>query len=122
MAKVTQAEALALETLVRLLGEPAPRVMHGSKAIAGIFAGGSAAEKAAAKVCLDRGWLVATGEAIGKGKTRKELYRLAPAGVQAVVAQSDPTALLRGLADNLAASGRAGGGPAARRRGRIGGD
>ena len=101
MAKVANAEALALEALARLLGEPAPRVMHGSKAIAGVFPGASAADKAAAKYCLDHGWLVPTGQAAGKGKTRKELYRLAPAGLQVVLVRSDPTELLRALADNM---------------------
>jgi len=102
MAKVTQAEPLALEALARLLGEPSPRVLHGPKPVPGIFAGASAAEKAAAKHCLDNGWIAPTGEAVGKGKTRKELYRLAPAGVQAVLAKSDPTALLQALADSVA--------------------
>jgi hypothetical protein len=102
MAKGTQTEPLALEALSRLLGEPAPKALHGSKSIPGIFPGASAAEKSAAKLCLDRGWLLPTGDAVGKGKSRKELYRLAPAGLQAVLAQSDPTGLLRSLADNVA--------------------
>ncbi len=102
MAKATQPEPLALEALVRSLGDPVPRVLHGSKSLPGIFTGASAAEKAAAKYCLDHAWLVPTGEASGKGKTCKGLYRLGPAGLQAVLAKSDPTALLRVLGENLA--------------------
>jgi hypothetical protein len=101
MAKVANAEPLALEALARLLGDPAPRVLHGLKPAPGIFTGASAAEKAAARHCLDNGWIVPTGGALGKGKTRKELYRLAPAGLQAVLAKSDPTALLAALAESV---------------------
>src|SRR5882724_412676 len=98
MAKVLSAEPLALQALSQLLGDPSPRVLHGAKSVPGIFAGASAPEKAAARHCLDNGWIVATGDAVGKGKTRKELYRLTPAGAQAVLAKSDPTALLQVLA------------------------
>jgi hypothetical protein len=102
MAKASQAEALALETLAALLGDPAPKVLHGAKSVAGIFPGATAADKAAARHCLDHGWLAPTGESAGKGKSSKPLYRITPSGLQAVIVLSDPTALLRSLADNLA--------------------
>lgn len=101
MAKVMPAEQLALEVLARLLGDPASKVLHGSKSAPGVFAGGSAAEKAAARVCLDNRWLEATGEVAGKGKTKKELYRITPAGLQAVLQRSDSSTLLQGLTESL---------------------
>jgi hypothetical protein len=99
VAKAVQASAL--EALAGVLGDPAPRVLHGSKAALGIFPSASAADKAAAHYCLEHGWLAPAGEAPGKGKTRKPLYRLTPAGLQAVLAQSDPTAILKSLTNNL---------------------
>lgn len=101
MAKAVQADALALAALGRLLGDPAPRVLHGGKGTAGIFTAASTPEKAAAKLCLDNGWLVKAGELPGKGKAKKELYRISPAGIQAILAQSDPTALLESLRAGL---------------------
>jgi hypothetical protein len=102
MAKEKQTEKLALDALAGLLGS-APRPLHGTKAAAGVFSGASAAEKAAAQKCLDNRWLEPTGEFAGKGKTRKEYFRLSPAGVQAVLGRSDPSELLRQLNDNLRA-------------------
>ena len=75
MAKGTQEEPLALAALARLLGDPSAKILHGSKAVSGVFAGGSAGEKAAAKLCLEKRWLEPTGEATGKGKTKKDLFR-----------------------------------------------
>lgn len=101
MAKTIDSEGLALDRLAALLSDPAGRVLHGGKGIVGVFPGASAAEKAAAQLCLERGWLAPTGEFQGKGRTRKEVYRLTPAGAQAVLARSDPTDLLRSLRDGL---------------------
>jgi hypothetical protein len=100
MAKVPT-ENLALAALVHLLGDPAPRVLHGAKGVPGVFAGGSAAEKTAGKMCQDRGWLEPTGEFAGKGKSRKPLYRITAVGVHALLSRSDPTAVLRGLQQGL---------------------
>jgi hypothetical protein len=97
MAKAAQADALALTALARLLGDPAPRVLHGGKEKAGVFAAASAADKAAAKLCLDNGWLVKAGALPAKGKAKKELWRISPAGIEAVLAQSDPSDLLESL-------------------------
>jgi hypothetical protein len=100
MAK--EAEDLALDALARLLADPAPKILYGSKSVAGVFKGGSAAEKAAARLCLDNSWLEPSGQFAGKGKTRKELYRLTREGLQAVLARQDPTKLLSELNQRLA--------------------
>jgi hypothetical protein len=44
--------------------------------------------------------LEATGEFV-RGKTKKELYRIAPAGLKQVLERSDSSALLQGLTDSL---------------------
>lgn len=101
MAKAVQAEALALAALSQMLGDPSPRLLHGAKGQVGVFASASAAEKSAAKLCLDHGWLVKTGELPGKGKAKKELFCLSAVGIQAVLAQSDPKPLLESLRAGL---------------------
>lgn len=95
-----QAETHALEALACLIGDSSPRVMHGSKTVAGVFPGASAAYKAAAKVCLERDWLEPVGQTTGKGKNQS-LYRLSVAGLQAVLEQNDPGKLLHGLRDQV---------------------
>jgi hypothetical protein len=101
MAKVIPVEQTALEALARLLGDPSSKLLHGSKGAPGVFVGGSAAEKAAARLCLENRWLESTGEFAGKGKTRKELYRITALGLQAVLERSDASKLLRSLTDSL---------------------
>jgi hypothetical protein len=101
MAKAAQTDTVALEALSALLADPAPRVMHGSSKQPGVFNGAGAAMKAAACACLGNRWLEPTGDYSGKGKTRKELYRLTAAGLQAVLERSDPHGLLENLGRRL---------------------
>jgi hypothetical protein len=100
-AKTSQAEKTALEALTAMVADPAPRVLHGSSKQPGVFPGASAALKAAARLCLDNGWLEPTGQFAGTGKSRKDLYRLTVAGLQAVTARGDPRAVLEGLGQRL---------------------
>jgi hypothetical protein len=92
---------LALQALSRAVADPAPKVLYGSKAKPGIFDSGAAPAKQAGQYCLDHGWLHGTGQFEGKGKSRKELYRITPAGVREVLENSEPVALLRDAADYL---------------------
>ena len=101
MARAISSEHLAINALGGMIGDPAPKVLHGIKSLPGIFKGASAGEKAAGKACLDQHWLEPTGEFVGKGKSRKELYRITAAGVQAVLAGSDPSELLRKMQESL---------------------
>jgi hypothetical protein len=99
--KSAQTDAVTLRALAALVADPAPRVMHGSSKQPGIFAGAGAAMKAAARQCLENGWLEPTGAFAGKGKSRKELYRLTAAGLQEVLSRSDPRSLLESLGERL---------------------
>jgi hypothetical protein len=99
MAKATQTEPMALEALTGLLGES--RVLHGSAKSPGVFKGASAGDKTAAQFALEKGWLEKTGQTLGKGKSAKDLYRITPAGLQAVLARADPTSVLQKLQESL---------------------
>jgi hypothetical protein len=88
-------EQLALEALSRALIDPAPRVLFGSKAKLGIFDGAGQALKQAAQLCLDRGWLEGSGQFEGKGKTRKELFRITTAAAQEAISKSEPVGLFK---------------------------
>src|SRR5437899_12900152 len=81
-------QQLASGALSRALSDPAPRVLLGTKAKPGIF--DSQTAKVAAQLCIDQGWLKATGQFEGKGKSRKELYAITPAGIQSVLENSEP--------------------------------
>ena len=94
MAAKVSPEQLALQSLSKALADPAPRPMHGSKGAHGIFQGTAQAAKQAAQHCLSSGWLVATGQFEGKGKSRKELYRITEAGIRAVLDQNELATLL----------------------------
>lgn len=85
-------QAVAFQALARALLDPAPRVLLGTKAKPGVF--DSSTAKPAALLCLDRGWLATTGEFVGKGNSRKELYRITPTGIRAVLENSEPVKLL----------------------------
>jgi hypothetical protein len=100
LAKATPRH-LALDALARALADPAAKVLHGSKKQPGFFIGSAQAVKQAAQLCLDQGWLEATGEYEGKGKTRKPSYRLTPAGARAVLQDSEPVKLLQSAVDSL---------------------
>jgi hypothetical protein len=94
-------QQLALQALSRALADPAAKVLYGSRKQPGIFASGAKAAKTAAQFCLDHGWLEPTDQFEGKGRSRKELYRLTPAGAQEALENSEPVTLLRGAADSL---------------------
>jgi hypothetical protein len=87
-------QQLALQVLSHALNDPSPKVLHGGKG-KGIFESAAAAAKQAAQFCLEQRWLEATGQFEGKGKSRKELYRITSAGIRAVLDHSEPVTLLR---------------------------
>lgn len=91
-------QALALQALSRALADSSPKVLHGLKG-KGIFEGAGQAAKLAAQYCLERSWLQPIGQFDGKGKTKKELYRITIAGVREVLGSSEPVTL---LGDSLA--------------------
>jgi len=97
MAKTVQSDEIALTALAAFLGDPTPRILHGSKKAPGVFAAAGAKEKAAANLCLERGWLQPTGLFEGTGKSRKETYRITAEGVQAVLSRTDSSAQLASL-------------------------
>jgi hypothetical protein len=102
MAKKTvDIESLALEALALALTDPEPKLLFASGAVAGFFKGATQPVKAAARLCEDRQWLTPTDDWHGKGKTRKQKYRLSPAGSQAVLQHSEPLVVLRSLATAL---------------------
>jgi len=86
-------QALALQALSRALADSSPRILHGAKG-KGIFEGAGQTAKLAAQYCLERGLLEPTGQFDGKGKTKKEFYRITIAGVREVLGSSEPVALL----------------------------
>ena len=94
MAKVTP-EQQAIQALTQALADPTPKVLFGSAKKPGMFAGSSQPIRKAAQLCLDEKWLEPTGEFDGKGKTRKETYRVTPAGAQAAIERSEPVDLLK---------------------------
>jgi hypothetical protein len=87
-------EQLALQALSKVLADPVARPLYGSTARPGVFQGTSQAAKQGAQHCLSGGWLAATGQYEGKGKSRKELYRITEAGIRAVLDQSELATLL----------------------------
>ena len=97
--KVVDAGTVALEALARALTDAGPKLLIASKAAPGFFA--SSKEKVAAGIAVDKGWLVPTGEFVGKGATKKEKYRLSADGVRAVLEGSETQQLLRGLGEGL---------------------
>ena len=87
----------AVAALASTLAEPSPRVLFGTAAIPGFFKGQGVAAKKAAEFCLKEQWLEETGEKVGKGAKAKSLYRLTPQGVEAVLQNSPPLAVLQSL-------------------------
>jgi hypothetical protein len=63
----------------------------------GFFAGISATAKAAGKLCVEKGWVIPTGEFSGKAKSRKELYQITPMGLQEILDHGETVSLLRQL-------------------------
>ena len=101
MAKAVPTAELALAALAPLLVDPTPMVLHGSKSVAGIFKAAGQKDKAAAQLCLQNHWLEPTGQFTGKGRSRKEHFRITLQGVQAVLNQSESATLLRSLKSGL---------------------
>jgi hypothetical protein len=100
-AKATDPFPLAVEALTRALLDPSPKVLLGSKAAPGFFQSSSASTRAAAKLCEDRGWVSGTGEWAGSGKSKKQKYRLTPAGVRAILEHGETLTVVRSLAGAL---------------------
>jgi hypothetical protein len=98
--KVVDAGTVALEALARALTDAGPKLLFASTVAPGFFAS-SKEEKLAAGIAVDKGWLVPTGEFVGKGKTKKEKYCLSADGVRAVLEGSETPQLLRGLGEGL---------------------
>jgi hypothetical protein len=86
-------EVLALQALAGALADPAPKLLHGTKGRS-IFEGAGQPAKQAAQYCLEHAWLEPTGQFEGKGKSRKELYRISAAGIRQVLEKSEPATLL----------------------------
>jgi hypothetical protein len=97
MAKAADPQTTALTALAQALADPAPRALFGSAKVLGFFKTSSAPTRAAAKLCEDRQWLATTGDFTGSGKSRKPFFRLTPAGVQAVLQNSETLNLLKDL-------------------------
>lgn len=81
-----------------MLADPTPRPLLGTAKVPGYFKGSTQPVKEAALLCRDRGWLLGTGAFSGKGKSKKELYRLTAAGVRAALEQSPTLHLVQGVA------------------------
>ena len=78
-----------IDSGLRALADPTAKVLLGSAKVLSYFKGATQPVKAAAKLCEERQWLVGTGEWVGKGASKKQKFRLSPAGVQAVLVALD---------------------------------
>jgi hypothetical protein len=94
-------QKLALQALSQALAGPEEMVLHGKKGNPCFFAGTGAAAKQAAQFCIEKGWLEGTGKFEGTRRSRKELFRITPTGIQETVAGSEPIALLEGILSNF---------------------
>jgi len=101
LGKAADPQKLALQALSQALAGPGSMVLHASKGKPGFFASAAAAAKQAAQYCVDKGWLEPTGKFEATGKSRKELFRITPAGIQETLANSEPVVLLQGILDNF---------------------
>jgi hypothetical protein len=98
MAKASGLEQMVLEALERALADPTPRKMHGTKAKPGIFLSASAAAKAAASQCLERGLVRQIGQQ-GAGTKVTSVFGITPAGVALVLERSPMPRLLAAMLD-----------------------
>ena len=89
-----EVETAAVEAILPLLADPAPRILQGTKTSPGIITGQSAIAKAAAETLKKRGWIKGTGEYIKVGKIRKELFMVTGAGIAAAYDHSSGRVLL----------------------------
>lgn len=101
MAKTAGPEELVLEAIQRLLADPTPRKLHGTKANPGIFLASSAAAKAAAQQCLEQGLIVPCGQQRTKSKA-VPLYGIAPAGIRYLLDHDPLQPLLTATQDGVA--------------------
>lgn len=101
MAKTANPEDLVLEAMERALADPTPRKLHGTKANPGIFMTSSAAAKAAAQLCIERGLIVPCGQRGTKSKM-ETLYGLAPAGITYLLEHDPLRQLLTATHDAVA--------------------
>jgi len=101
--KAADLESIALEGLAQALTDPAPRLLISGGQTRGFFKAKGRAQtvRAAARLSEERGWVVGTGEWVGKGDKQSEKYRLTPAGLQAVLSRNEAAVLLRNLAHGL---------------------
>jgi hypothetical protein len=101
VAKAADPQTVALQALAQALGDPTPKVLFGTAKVPSFFKGSTQAIKNAARLCEERQWLAATGEWIGRGKSKKPTYRVTPSGVQAVLDHGEPLTAVRGLQSTL---------------------
>jgi hypothetical protein len=85
---------LALQAVSRALVDPTPKVMHGAKGKPCFFEAATAPMKQAATHCLENRWVEGTGVFVGGGKSKKELFRVTPAGIKTALEKSEPAQLL----------------------------
>ena len=90
-------EKAALSALCQALADPAPKPLLGTKAKPGFFVGAAKKNKDAAKLLSDHRWVEGTGEYEGKGKSRKELHRLTPEGIEHALSSGEQAELLEGI-------------------------
>src|SRR5262245_7623702 len=83
------------------MANPAPRVLLGSSKKPGIFSSSGKPAKEAAQLCQEQHWIEGTDQFEGKGKTRKELYRITPAGVHYALSHAEPVQLLQAIHHHL---------------------
>ena len=89
---------MAIAALSRALADPQPKILHGTAKSPGIFIGSATgARKDAANLCLQNGWIEATGHFQVSGRTKKELYRITPKGVHIALDNGETTLLLRDM-------------------------
>jgi hypothetical protein len=93
--KTLDPQAMALESLAQAIADPTPKLLAGAGKTPGFFKGRGPAVQAAIRLCEERQWLAPTGQFSGKGRSQKPLYAVTAAGLQAVLSQSEPVALLR---------------------------
>lgn len=97
MAKLVDPRKVALETLAASIADPNPKLLYQSGSSPGFFKGKAAGTKRAAEVCLQENWLEPSGT-LGKGK---DVFRLSPKGIQAVLENNPTTAVLEGIQSSM---------------------
>lgn len=96
----------AIRALTAAMNSPAPRVQFGSKGMLGFLQGNTAKTRPVGQLMLSEGWIEPTGESVGKGKSRKPLFRVSAAGLRVALAESDVAMALEAMAEAAQASRR----------------